>query len=670
MGDTTRTVNILIKARNEADAALSNVGLSLGKIAIAAGAATVAAGAAAYALKQVTEAAIEQENADVRMAVALASVGENSAASRKALHDLASELEKSSRQSDEALQDMMSTLLQVGRIGVEQMPRVARATVDLAAVMRTDLASAADVMAKAAQGNTSQLRRYGIVLDESIEPSQRFAALLSLIEKNMGGTAAAIGKTLAGSLQGIANDWDNFIQALGTSIYQSQALRDILDDVSKAIQEGAGWVESHRESIDAWVRSLLRASLGFAELGGSALDVAASLAAIDLQIREATGHITGPSSYGEAMAQLDRSLIDLAQKTAPALRGELDRLKAALDATDRSAGNAKRTLLAMHAPTGAGSAKGIIDVADSIKNFGTLAQPANKEAVQFDFVLQNMAEHAMEGSVELSKLDTLLQQLGITTMPQLAMQAAMVDSALNQLVLARENGMPDEQFDAILGPLMEIVKTLPQWGDQTSVVFQRLADDIQSSSDAFGNLSDAMGAQLQASAGMLSDTLIDAALGAKVVWHDFFKQLLADLLKAIARAAILDALTFGMGAAGSGINEANPLPIGDGRVALASGGLVRGGIPGRDSVAAMLMPGEIVLPASLSEDFRAFAAAARGMANTQPGSGPTMGRDPVQVFNQILPVRDRESEVADLIADISRAVERRGFHLVASRVLS
>jgi hypothetical protein len=58
-----------------------------------------------------------------------------------------------------------------------------------------------------------------------------------------------------------------------------------------------------------------------------------------------------------------------------------------------------------------------------------------------------------------------------------------------------------------------------------------------------------------------------------------------------------------------------------------------------------------------------------GIRNTEPGNGPSQG-GALQMFNQIVPRRDRESEIADLVTEISRSVERRGYHLVASRLVS
>jgi hypothetical protein len=647
MADRKRTVSIIIEGKNLADQALSTVGLSLGKIAIAAGAATAAAGAVALALAKVTKAAIEQENSDVRLAVALASIGENTEDARRSLGQLAGELEQSTKQSDEAIQDLMATLLQLGRVSLEQLPRVTKATLDLAAVTGTELPQAADLMAKAAQGNTASLARYGIVLDKTIPNSQKFAALLELLEKNMRGTAEALGQTFAGQLQGIGNDWDNFLQALGRSVIESKALRDVLGDVSKALQNGTQWVETHRETIDGWIRSLIRATLSMADLGVSALNVASALASIDLKVRQFTGSITGPSSYGEAVANLDRAIIELADKTAPAFRAELERLRATLDATEKSTSGAGKSasdfLIVMHR-----QGETSVKVAAQIKNFGKIVTETKKAVEAF--------------GPEISELDQALQRLGIQTLPQVAETTALLDRAIQEFVAAIEAGaLSPEEHDAILASLIEITKTVPTWTEQVRV----LAGHTEQLRTLWEELGFTLRGAATDAALQFSDALIDAAFGAEVAWGKFFKFLLAQIAKAIARTAILQAIATAIGGhvAGNVAGQIAALTQGQ------HGGLVRGGRHGVDSVAALLMPGEIVLPESLAEDFRTVAAAARGQS-TEPGAGPMRGGGNMSLFARIEPRRDREQEAIEIIENISRLVERKGYRLVASEVVA
>lgn len=650
MADKERTVSIIIEAKNRANDALKTVGLSFGKLAIAAGAVAAAGAAAAYAITKIAEAASKQEDADVRLAVALASINENTQGAREAMSQLATELERSSKQSDEAIQEAIATLIQLGRIGVDQIPRVTRATVELAAVMRTDVGSAAELMAKAAQGNTAALSRYGIVLDDSIPKNQRFAALLSLIEKNMSGTAAAIGQTLSGSLSGIANDWDNFIQALGTSIVQSETLRDLLGGVSGALQTAETWVKNNKETLDGWVRSILGSVLALSDLGVSTLSVAAALAEIDLKVRSFTGKLTGSSSYGEAMANLDRALIDLATKTAPAFHGAIDEMRRRLEASappQRTLNDLLTTshqslsdlMVVMHK-----QGETAVNVAGNIKNFGTSLGGAKTQAQQ---------------------LDEALKALGERTLAELSLQTEGVDDALAQLEASLESGaISPEQFDAVLESLIAITEQTQGWTTDLTAAAMETSNTLDLMMELQQTAEDAA----TQGAAQLGDAFVDAAFGARVSWAETIRQILAGIAKAIVRALVLKAIetAFRFGGGGGGAEAG----AGVATVVAQHGGDVRGGIPGLDSVAAMLMPGEIVLPRSRVQDFDAIADLAREIRGGPPagaGSGPE--RPALLGAFQILPRRD-DRDIAEIIEGITRLVERRGYRLVSSEVLA
>lgn len=647
MADKKRTVSIIIEAKNRADQALKSVGLSFGKLAIAAGALVVAGAAAAFALKKIAEAASKQEDADVRLAVALASIGENTKGARDAMGALASEIERTTKQSDEAIQEAIATLIQLGRIGVDQIPRVTRATVELAAVMRSDVGSAAELMAKAAQGNTAALSRYGIILDDSIPKNERFAALLTLIEKNMTGTAAAIGQTLSGSLKGIENDWDNFIQALGASIVQSETLRDLLGGVSGALQTAETWVKNNKETIDGWVRSILSSVLALSDLGVSTLNVAAALAEIDLKIRSFTGKLTGSSSYGEAMASLDMALIDLATKTGPAFQAAIDGMQRRLEASAppvrtlddllvKSHTSLSDLLIVMHK-----QGETAVDVAGQIQNFGAQLGGAKTQAQQ---------------------LDEILKELGGQTLAQMETQAKSVDAALRLVTEAQAASANPEIFDPIIEQLIQMTEGVQGWTTDLSAASGVTSEIVNLMSEVQAT------AEQAATQGalQLGDAFVDAAFGAKISWGQAIRQILAGIAKAIAQALILRAIQFGLKFVGGGAGVAAGAAVET--VSAGHGGEVRGGFPGLDSVAAFLTPGEIVLPRSRAEDFDAIAELGREVRRGARDGAASGERPGLLGAFQILPRRD-DRDIGEIIEGITRLVERRGYRLVSSEVL-
>jgi hypothetical protein len=126
------------------------------------------------------------------------------------------------------------------------------------------------------------------------------------------------------------------------------------------------------------------------------------------------------------------------------------------------------------------------------------------------------------------------------------------------------------------------------------------------------------------------------------------------------------------GGGGASVAQGGELVAQGGEVPKAApGGLVRGGFLGRDSVGALLMPGEVVLPSRLRGDFQAISDFARSMMSggTPRGGEQGMGGRDFQGYFQISRVRDQQ-ETANLIDAINTAVKSQGFTLFASHIVS
>lgn len=179
-------------------------------------------------------------------------------------------------------------------------------------------------------------------------------------------------------------------------------------------------------------------------------------------------------------------------------------------------------------------------------------------------------------------------------------------------------------------------------------------------------------------ASQLIDTLVAGATGTKIAWDDFFRSMIRNFIAAILKAVILRGIMRAIGLAGggvvgsaSGIDAASPGGLGavaPGVGVGAGGGQVMGGIPGLDSVRALLMPGEIVLPVPIAEDFLEITAMAHQARQAQAGRALDL-RPTLSMPINILPQPDRQRDAIELLDEINTLVERRGYRLVASEAL-
>jgi len=188
------------------------------------------------------KASIAQEDAVRRLNTAMELQGtftEDLSAKYQAMAD---SLQKNTRFADDAILEVMQTLVTIGNVAPESMERVTQATLDLATATGKDLTSAASLMAKAATGNVESLGRLGIKIDESTLKSMKFEEILKLIEQRMGGSAQKDVESFGGAVAQLNNAWDEVLEGFGDLVTKTpefkgavKLLTDQLVELKKAL---------------------------------------------------------------------------------------------------------------------------------------------------------------------------------------------------------------------------------------------------------------------------------------------------------------------------------------------------------------------------------------------------------------------------------------------------
>jgi len=136
-------------------------------------------------------------------------------------------------ESDEATCKMVQSFVDYGQT-VDEAMETTRVAMDLAAGGGMDLKAATDLLAKAAVGYTGTLSRYGIIIDENIPKSEKFAAAIAQINQRFGGAAAARADTYAVRVKLIGQKLGDFYEMLFKLLLP--VLNDIIDVGIKAIE--------------------------------------------------------------------------------------------------------------------------------------------------------------------------------------------------------------------------------------------------------------------------------------------------------------------------------------------------------------------------------------------------------------------------------------------------
>ena len=188
----------------------------------------------------------EQEQSVAAMTTALKAQGSYTPALAKQYQDLASELQGLSTDGDETLLKMQALLIQVGDVGPDQMKQALTAAQDLAVGLDTDLKTAALLVGKAFAGDTTTLKRYGIVLDQTELKQRGVAVVLEAIQAKFGGQAAAKAQTFAGVIEQLGNSWGDLKEKIGEWLTQSSGM---LTPMLAKVTDAVAWLNTNFDSL-------------------------------------------------------------------------------------------------------------------------------------------------------------------------------------------------------------------------------------------------------------------------------------------------------------------------------------------------------------------------------------------------------------------------------------
>jgi hypothetical protein len=180
-------------------------------------------------------AAIEAEEADAQLAAALQAQGTAMPSVIAAYDAYAQALSQMIGVSDDVVKAAQGILVQIGDVMPRDMEKALLATANLAAGLRIDLTSAANLVAKAAQGQTGALERQAPRIGELIDKNTEFGTILDIINSKYKDNAQTMGETFGAALQKQKNAWDEVKESIGKVITNNETVRTLLGGLNELI---------------------------------------------------------------------------------------------------------------------------------------------------------------------------------------------------------------------------------------------------------------------------------------------------------------------------------------------------------------------------------------------------------------------------------------------------
>jgi hypothetical protein len=179
-------------------------------------------GADAVAASQVFIAAFAEEQEAVgRLTTALETTGQATPAVIAAYGEMATQFQNTTKYADEAITSTQAVLTTIGRVGPEQMQLALTAVTNLASGMKIDLATAAQMVAKAIGSGGESLGKLKVALGDTIQPGMDTADMLQAINEKFGPAATAEMQTYNGQMAQLNNTMSDFQEMVGKVLVEN-----------------------------------------------------------------------------------------------------------------------------------------------------------------------------------------------------------------------------------------------------------------------------------------------------------------------------------------------------------------------------------------------------------------------------------------------------------------
>ncbi len=312
------------------------------------------------------KAASDAEHAHTQITAALKAQGNAVPSVVKAYLDYADALQKTTIFQDDAIEGAESLLVQVGNVMPRDMKKALTATTELASGLGKDLNEAAMLVAKAAEGNTTALRKAGVVIDETTAKSGDFGKVLDAITAKFGGQAAAIAGTYEGRLIQLGNTWNNVEESIGRVITQNATVLRLFDVLNQRIADNTGELKDNAAATNLVSDAVILTVRGVALLAD----------AIDFAQTGATAFFIGLRRGGQAIGDIGILALEAAKGFA-LMQGNMSAFSAANE--------------------------GISSLRAAVNDLGERNQAATNRSVAFGQALDTIKQRAGELATDLEK---------------------------------------------------------------------------------------------------------------------------------------------------------------------------------------------------------------------------------------------------------------------------
>lgn len=197
--------------------------------------------------KSSVEAAVESETAWSRVAQSVENAGITFGGVSNSLKATFEQVSDGSRFTQTRVADAFGTLLNVTGDYAGSVKNLALVT-DIAIARHMDLDEAATLVGRVMDGNTSMLKRYGIVIKDGADAMQQ-------LHEKFDGFSGRDSQTLEGRLAAVSKQWEEFRIAVGEAVTSGDGLTKTGNALVDTLKHLGDWVHENQADIAKMVEN-------------------------------------------------------------------------------------------------------------------------------------------------------------------------------------------------------------------------------------------------------------------------------------------------------------------------------------------------------------------------------------------------------------------------------
>lgn len=190
--------------------------------------------------------------------------GKASEESVKFMEDFAATIQSTTKFSDDAVLSTAAYIQQLGSLDKDGLKRATQAAIDLSAALGKDLGTTTELVAKAATGNIQAFGRLGLEMKKGKTDAETFANALAEIEKRFGGASLKTVNTYSGAIAQAKNGFDDFLKVFGNLVVKSPGVIGAIKGVTQVISNISNLLGKEVAGQDPF-KTLILSALDFSE---------------------------------------------------------------------------------------------------------------------------------------------------------------------------------------------------------------------------------------------------------------------------------------------------------------------------------------------------------------------------------------------------------------------